>query len=227
MKEVSLFKKSFWFGRLIWITGGPSVNKEEKLGNLLLGCQILPSEIFHLDADQFVDMFLRGIDRELMKRFEVVVVKGFEDLNGNQAAAFLRAIKLFSDLQSGFSLQLILVSHHTISADLNRFQQFNPTEISVGDDNEDPGETNERLHHLLSIAMKITGVSVNRISERAAVFLEGFLAEETGDETNYELLVLISMGLGRSDGGELKLRDLIPRPFTHHPKVSTAEIPCF
>ena len=222
-QEISLFKKSFWLGRLIWVTGGPSVNKEERLGNLLLECQILPSEVFQINVNQFVDMFSRGIDREMMRRYEVVLVKGFESLKDSEATSFLRTIQLFCDLQLGFSLQLILVSSRSISSDLNRFAQFKPTEIIVKDESEDPGEMNERLHALLALAMKITGVTVNRISERAAVFLEYFLEEE-GD---YDALVLLSMGLGRSDQEELRLRDLVPRPVTQKAVIRGAEIPCF
>jgi hypothetical protein len=222
-REQNLFKKSFWLGRLIWIKGGKESIREEKLGNLLLECRVLPSEVFHLEADQFVDVFSRGIHREMMKRYEVVVVKGFENLTGSAAISFLRALQLFCDLQFGFSLQLVLLSPQSISSELDRFEKFKPTEISLSEDSEDPGEMNERLHDLLALAMKITGVTVNRISQRAAIFLEGFLKEE-GD---YDALVLLAMGLGRSNRDELRLRDLVPNPNARKVSISSAELPCF
>ena len=206
MTDVNLFKKSFWLGRLIWVNGHRSVDKTAKLGSLLLECRIVPSEVLNLNPAQFIDMVTRGVSRDLIERYEVVVINGFEDLHGQHAVRFLEAIQSFSELQVGYSLQLILISSQAISADLERFERFKPTEIVVEPETEDPGEMNERVHGLLSIAMKIAGVRVTRISERAAVFLETFLLEE-GD---YDALVLLARGIGRSNRRVLRLSDLVP-----------------
>ena len=206
MHDTQLFKSSFWMGRLIWVKGGDDYSRDERLKTMLLGCGIFPFEMFRLDAEQFVDMFSRGFSKELLKRYEVVLVSGFENLNGDQAIRFLNSVQSFCDLQMGHSLQIILNSSCSISPALKRFKQFKPVEILIDSESEDPGEMNERVQDLIEIATKLTGVPIWRLTERAAVFLESFVVEE-GD---YEALLLITLGLGRAKNRELRLLDLIP-----------------
>ena len=204
---VDLFKKSFWLGRLIWITGKNSLLLNQKLVTWLSECGVLSCEVLQLEAHQFVDLASKGVSRELIERYEVVVVHGFENLLGTQADRFIKATQTFCDFQSGLSLQLILVSNAKLSSDLKGIYRFKPTEISIHDDGDDPGDLNERIHDLLAIATKITNKSVVKLTERAAIFLESFIQ----DEEDCDILVLLARGLERSDGRELRLSDLVPQ----------------
>jgi hypothetical protein len=223
MSDVSLFKKSFWLGRLIWITASPTRDNQRKVTELLSDCGILPSEILRLESGQFVDMFSRGMARDIIDRYEVLVIHGFEDANSGSANSLLKSIQSFCDLRDGHSLQLILMSDTVISPELKRFEQFKPTEISIDPESSDPGEMNERVHNLLDLAMQFSGVSVNRISERAAVFLEEFVGEE-GDTDAFVLMV---RGMMRAKTSELTLGDLTPQVFEFDDANYPTEKACF
>ena len=223
MNGTSLFKSGFWFGRLIWVSGGLFAKKKERLDELLLGCGVTSPEVLRLSAHQFVDVFARGMPKEWLTRYEVIVVNEFEDLVGQSATIFLRSIQSFCDFQMGHTLQIVLLSNSCISPDLDRFQQFKPVEILVSEDTEDPGEMNERLHSVLELAMRLTRVSVHRISERAAVFLETFIREEGDDDT----LLLLIKSLPRAKNRELRLKDLMPLHLLNQAQSGTTEAPCF
>ena len=223
MNELSLFKKSFWLGRLIWVMGTPSKDNHQKVNVLLSACGILASEILRLESEQFVDMFSRGMARDLVNRYEVLIIHGFEDAHSGAADSLLKSIQSFCDLQEGHSLQLILMSSASISPEFKRFEQFKPIEIAIDTESEDPGEMNDRVHDLLGLAMKFAGVKVNRISERAAVFLEEFILDEGETDT----FVLMVMGVMRAKTTELTLADLIPPTSGQSHFDCTAENTCF
>jgi len=223
MNIASLFKSGFWFGRLIWIRGSGSTKEGDRVDQLLSGCGIQSPEVFRLTALQFVDVFSRGFNRELLNRYEVLMVSEFENMSGMNAANFLKCIQSFCDFKSGHSLQLILLSERCVSAELDQFRQFNPVEVIMGDEADDPGEMNERVHSLLELAMRLTQVSVHRISERAAVFLETFLTEE-GDEDTFLLLI---RSLPRSNRHELRLKDLTPPVLVDFAQKEPFEAPCY
>jgi hypothetical protein len=223
MSDVSLFKKSFWLGRLIWITGSPARDHQTKVTELLSDCGIRASEIMRLEAGQFVDMFSRGMGRDLIDRYEVLIIHGFEDASSGSASSLLNSIQSFCDLRDGHSLQLILMSDPVISPELKRFEQFKPTEICIDPENNDPGEMNERVHNLLDLAMQFSGVRVKRISERAAIFLEEFVSEE-GDADAFVLMV---RGMMCAKTSELTLSDLTPKVFESDYANYPLEKACF
>jgi hypothetical protein len=222
MNEAALFKNGFWFGRVIWLKGSGKLKKNSRIAKLLETCSVLPSEVFYVNAEQFVDVFSRGLPKECLNRYEVVWVDGFENLESVQAEAFLKIIRTFCDFRMEHSLQLILASGANISPDLKNFSQFNPVEISIVKEGKGPGELNQQLHDLLTVAMQLSDINLHFISERAAVFLEEFLRDEGDDDT----LVLILNALSRSNKKGLMLKDLFPQELLHPSYGSGAEAPC-
>ena len=204
MSRSILFKRSFWLGRLIWMSG-PRPQRNERLASLLAGCGVSRSEISYQSAFQFIDMCARGFSTEWRDRFEVITVGEFESLNGIEASAFLKAIETFMSLQVGHNIQLILVSSGSVSPDLKMFRPLSPIQIVLEDDSEDPGEASARVYRLIAYASTLAGVRIRRISKRAEIFLQQFLLEEGEDDS----FVLILSYLMRTNTHELTLKNLM------------------
>lgn len=209
MNELRLFKKSFFMGRLIWVVGSKKKTQIKRLRMTLKHCQIQPGEILTVGPHQFIDMLSKGVSNSLLRQYEVVVVRGFENLEPHLAGQFLKHIQNFKDLQMGLAMRMILVSSKDIPSELNNFETFKPIQISFKDENEDPGDLNLRVHVLIEKAIKVSGVSVVRLSPRAGVFLEYYSTRTS----SADVLELIILGLQRSDRRVLRLRDFLPNLF--------------
>ncbi len=222
MDTVSKFKKSFFLGRLIWLTGKAGPAKEKRLREWLWSCRVAKNEVCHMSAKQFIDAVSTGFSKSVLIDYEVIQVSDFELLEGGAASNFLRAIRIFRELQMGLAMRLLLVSEEEISPDLQGFSEFSPIEISLADSGEDPGGLNERVHNLLEAAMAFSRVPVKRISEKAAIFLEIY----SSHEDDHSVLTLLLDGLTRSDGQVLRFADLYPEGGAAPKSSASSETHC-
>ncbi len=219
MNELRRFKKSFFLGRLIWVVGTNRQYQGKRLRKTLRQCQIQAAQTLVLEPQQFIDMLSRGISYSILDQYEVIVVKGFDKLEPQFAHQFLNSIQTFRELQMGLAMRMILISGRKIAPELNEFERFKPVKICLEEMSEDPGDLNARVHMLIDQAVEVSGVSVVRLSERAAVFLEYYSSRSSSSD----ILELIILGLQRSDRRILRFRDFLPNLFSVSDDLSAAE----
>ena len=173
---------------------------------MLVSCNINPKEMWILTPIQFVSLLSVGFDRALLMNFEVMVVHGFDSLSERVSKSFFAALAEFRALQMGLGVRLVLVSTKKTIPKLSRLNDFSPIVLDVQSPESDPGDLNAQVHALIECASGICGVSIRRITEKAALFLEQSVAGGFGEE----ILSILVDGIQRSNGRVLSFSDLMP-----------------
>jgi hypothetical protein len=205
-----IFKKGFFMGRLIWVRGMAEEQLLPAARGMLVSCNINPKEMWLLTPIQFVSLLSSGFDRAMLMNFEVMVVHGFDTLSASLSKRFFSALAEFRALQMGLGVRLVLVSTKKTIPRLSRLNDFSPIVLDVQSPESDPGDLNAQVHSLIECASAICGVSIRRITEKAALFLEQSVAGGFGEE----ILSILVDGIQRSNGRVLSFSDLMP-DFAH------------
>jgi hypothetical protein len=203
--EFGEFKKAFFAGEIIWISG---VGEDDEAVLLceLEKLQVQPSCV------EFTDM------REIVCRegllpgngFEVLAVRLGSGLHPAQVRAGVRALKQLKEIQHEQGFRVILISAEFQSEWSRELGVLGAWNFTL------PLHTAESIldravHGLIEMASLHAEVRVSRLTEKAAFFLE----ESVKTSVDGELVALVVLGLKRSDGKVLRFRDLLPNFHRH------------
>ena len=205
-KQKDWFKKGFFLGRMIWFRDEDPERAMSRIHELLLFCDTSSDDVWTVSAMQFVQFLSYGVDRLFMERSRVLLIRGLESLSKTETNAFLRAIRMFRLFQHGSGIRLILLSGPEFPIELHRIHEHLPVVIDFGVTESDPEELDSRVHSLVEIASRVSERPIQRLTERAAHFLE----ETIGSNEGEEVLLLLVEGMRRSKGSILRLRDILP-----------------
>jgi hypothetical protein len=205
-KQKDWFKKGFFLGRMIWFRDEDPERAIARIHELLLFCNTSAEELWTVGAMEFVQFLSCGVDRLFMKRSRVLLIRDLEGLSRVESKAFLRAIRMFRLFQHGSGIRLILLSGPEFPIELYRIHELLPVVIDSGSIESDPEDLDSRVHSLVEIASRVSERPIQRLTERAAHFLEETIGANEGEE----VLLLLVEGMRRSKGSVLRLRDILP-----------------
>jgi len=205
MIDFDNFKKSFFLSRLVWLELPQELKSSGTVSRLLNSCDVDESSVWDLSPEQFINLFNRGFDSALLSNFDVVRVCWASLQDQEQILKLAKSIEKFQSFRVGLGLRLILVSSEVDELLLSYLHPLNPVVFNLGG-RMGPGDLNLRVHRFLELASIHANVKVNRISEKAAFFLEESLRQEVDED----FMALLILGLKRSQGKVLRFRDILP-----------------
>jgi hypothetical protein len=205
-RETGRFQKGFFLGRIIWVRKEDGERALVRARSLLFSCNIGEGEVWTMAAGRFAGFVAGGMDRLLLDRVGVLLIRDLEGLSGGQASAFVRALRMFRTFQFGAGIRVILASGVDFPVELHAIHEMLPVVLAEYRSETDPCELDSRVHSLVEVASKVAETPIKRLTERAAHFLEESVVSSEGEE----ILLLLVEGMRRSKGSVLRLRDILP-----------------
>ena len=205
MIDFDSFKKSFFLSRLVWLELPQELKCSGAVSRLMEACDVDESSVWDLSPEQFIDQINHGFDRALLFGYDVLRVNWEYLQNPVQIRSLAKAIEKFQTFRDGLGMRLILVSCEVDELLLSQLHPLNPVVFNLGG-RMGPGDLNLRVHRFLELASIHANVKVNRISEKAAFFLEESLRQGVDED----FMALLILGLKRSQGKVLRFRDILP-----------------
>ncbi len=203
--EFGEFKKAFFAGQMIWISG--VIEGDERL----LLCeleklQVQPScvEFTDIQGIAFRDGWSPG------GGVEVIAVRLGLNPFSKQVEAGMRVLKQLLELQCEHGFRVILISAEFQSEWRRRLEGLGALNFKLPLRATGP-VLDRTVHGLIEMASLHAEVRVSRLTEKAAFFLE----ESVKTSVDGELVALVVLGLKRSDGKVLRFRDLLPNFHRH------------
>jgi hypothetical protein len=205
MLELGVFMKGFNYGRLLWLQGPAGTRKVRITYELLNFCLVKESQVLQMTAHQFVDMLQVGSARLYSETYEVLIVRGFENLPRKKLNSFVESMKDYQAFKALLQMRVILISSEHTEKMERSLKRLNPVIIRIRGIGDDPEELNERIHATLEAASQLTQKKVTRITEEVATFLEGFPFRKNDED----LLAILVAALRNLVGTILRMEDFL------------------
>ncbi len=212
MIDFDSFKKSFFLSRLVWLELPQELRNSGVVSRLMGACDVDESSVWDLSPEQFIDQINHGFNRVMLSNFDVIRVNWDRMQNQSQVRKLAKAIEKFQSFRDGLGMRMILVSCEVDELLLSQLHLLNPVVFNLGG-RMGPGDLNLRVHRFLELASIHANVKVNRISEKAAFFLEESLRQGVDED----FMALLILGLKRSQGKVLRFRDILPNFSSYFP----------
>ena len=203
--EFGEFKKAFFAGQMIWISG--VIEGDERL----LLCeleklQVQPSCVEFTDIQGIAlrDGWSPG------SGVEVIAVRLGLNPFSKQVEAGMRVLKQLLELQCEHGFRVMLISAEFQFEWRRRLEGLGALNFKLPLRATGP-VLDRTVHGLIEMASLHAEVRVSRLTEKAAFFLE----ESVKTSVDGELVALVVLGLKRSDGKVLRFRDLLPNFHRH------------
>ena len=194
-------------GMMVWIRGGMSAwESEVESGNVWFSCNTRDGEVRVLRPRAFITRMTDPARDLFLHSTSLVILRDFESLRGGLARQWLVALQRLHGFAGTAGVRIVLLSEGPITAEILGIYRFSPLVFGVFSQDPDPVDADLKVHRILECASRITSVSIKRISEKAANFLE----YSACSHENEGLLELVIEGIRRSDGHTLRFRDLLP-----------------
>jgi hypothetical protein len=218
MLDYNRFKKSFYLGRLIWVEAASAPLSVRILDAVLVSCGVSLGQVWDLDAGQFIRVLSRGIHAEILSGKQVIRIRGLDHIDLEQFKKIRKVLDKIRPSLTCYGIRIIFVSE-SVRGDFFRMIEDKVPMVFAIRTGIDPDDLNLRVHRFLEIASAHAKVRVQRISERAAYFLEESLRSDASED----LMSLVVFGLCRSDGKTLRFRDLVPHFSSYFDRPGSAE----
>ena len=218
MNEVNVIKQYLNEGRMVWFQGPLGVRKVRIAYELLRRCNVLEFQIIQLSAFQFIDFIEKGMMRDVLLKYQVLMIKELESLERGQLHRFLNALNTYESFKKKLYFKVVLVSTGSFKGMGLIKKELNIIVVKIKGIGEDPSDLNERIHNLIELASKLSAKKVIKISESIAVFIEN-MSWKQNDE---ELLDLFLMAICRMKGNCLRIEHVFPN--RHSNKFKTGEV---